>query len=64
MSLVHDTPNALIIGICLMKMFEKAGWLLTGMFDCLIDANIDSGGRSRKILIMFRIIVATGLTSI
>jgi len=43
MSLVHDTPNALIIGICVMKMFEKAGWLLTCMFDCLIDVNIDPG---------------------
>jgi len=43
MSPVHDTPNALIIGIYLMKMFEKTGWLLTGMFDCLTDANIDPG---------------------
>jgi hypothetical protein len=27
MSSVHDTPNALIIGIYLMKMFEKTRWL-------------------------------------
>jgi hypothetical protein len=24
-----------------MHMFEKAGWLNTITFDCLIDANID-----------------------
>jgi len=24
-----------------MHMFEKAGWLATVSFDCLIDANID-----------------------
>jgi hypothetical protein len=34
----HD---ALVIGVCFMHMFEKAGWLSTVMFDCLIDANID-----------------------
>ncbi len=33
--------DALIIGVCFMKMFEKAGWLSTVSFDCLIDANID-----------------------
>jgi hypothetical protein len=33
--------GALVIGVCFMKMFEKAGWLSTVAFDCLIDANID-----------------------
>jgi len=33
--------DALVIGVCFMHMFEKAGWLSTVMFDCLIDANID-----------------------
>jgi hypothetical protein len=33
--------GALIIGVCFMHMFEKAGWLATVSFDCLIDANID-----------------------
>ena len=30
-----------VIGVCFMRMFEKAGWLGTVTFDCLIDANID-----------------------
>jgi len=34
-------PGSLVIGVCFMKMFEKAGWLPTISFDCLIDANID-----------------------
>ena len=34
-------PGALVIGVCFMHMFEKAGWLSTVSFDCLIDANID-----------------------
>lgn len=34
-------PDATVIGICFMHMFEKAGWLNTVSFDCLIDANID-----------------------
>ena len=29
------------IGVFFMHMFEKAGWLGTVSFDCLIDANID-----------------------
>jgi len=33
--------DATVIGICFMHMFEKAGWLNTVSFDCLIDANID-----------------------
>jgi hypothetical protein len=39
---VLDThPGAAVIGVCFMHMFEKAGWLSTISFDCLIDANID-----------------------
>ena len=34
-------PGALVIGVCFMHMFEKAGWLSTVSFDCLIDATID-----------------------
>jgi len=34
-------PGAPVIGVCFMHMFEKAGWLPTVSFDCLIDANID-----------------------
>jgi hypothetical protein len=34
-------PGAPIIGLCFMHMFEKAGWLSTVSFDCMIDANID-----------------------
>jgi len=33
--------GAAVIGVCFMHMFEKAGWLNTVTFDCLIDANID-----------------------
>ena len=33
--------GALVIGVCFMHMFEKAGWLPTISFDCLIDAMID-----------------------
>ncbi len=34
-------PGAAVIGVCFMHMFEKAGWLNTISFSCLIDANID-----------------------
>jgi hypothetical protein len=34
-------PGTLVIGVCFMHMFEKAGWLPTVSFDCMIDANID-----------------------
>jgi hypothetical protein len=34
-------PGTLVIGVCFMHMFEKAGWLSTVSFDCMIDANID-----------------------
>ena len=41
-------PGTLVIGVCFMKMFEKAGWLDTVSFDCLIDANIDPVEVTRK----------------
>jgi hypothetical protein len=34
-------PGALVIGVCFMQMFAKAGWLDTIAFDLLIDATID-----------------------
>jgi hypothetical protein len=40
-AVVDKHPKALVIGVCFMHMFEKAGWLNTVSFDCLIDANID-----------------------
>jgi hypothetical protein len=33
--------GVLVIGVCFMHMFEKAGWLPIVEFDCIIDANID-----------------------
>ena len=33
--------SAAVIGVCFMRMFEKAGWLEMIHFDCLIDATID-----------------------
>jgi hypothetical protein len=38
---INRHKGALVIGVCFMHMFEKAGWLSTVRFDCLIDANID-----------------------
>ncbi len=38
---INRHSEALIMGVCFMHMFEKAGWLATISFDCLIDANID-----------------------
>ncbi len=38
---VDRHPGALVIGVCFMHMFEKAGWLSVVSFDCLIDAMID-----------------------
>jgi hypothetical protein len=38
---VIDKHSGAVIGVCFMHMFEKAGWLATIPFDCLIDANID-----------------------
>jgi hypothetical protein len=34
-------PGTLVIGVCFMHMFEKAGWLDVVSFDFLIDALID-----------------------
>ncbi|MCX6693495.1 MAG: DUF2124 domain-containing protein [Methanomicrobiales archaeon] len=34
-------PGVSVIGVCFMRMFEKAQWLNTISFDCIIDANID-----------------------
>jgi hypothetical protein len=40
-AVIDKHPGALVVGVCFMHMFEKAGWLSTVSFDCLIDANID-----------------------
>ena len=40
-SAIDKHPGTLVIGVCFMHMFEKAGWLSTVSFDCMIDANID-----------------------
>jgi len=40
-AVIDKYPGALVAGVCFMHMFEKAGWLSTIKFDCLIDANID-----------------------
>jgi hypothetical protein len=40
-SVLVKHSGAAFIGVCFMHMFEKAGWLNTITFDCLIDANID-----------------------
>ncbi|MFA5332783.1 MAG: DUF2124 domain-containing protein [Methanoregula sp.] len=40
-AVIDKHPGAAVIGVCFMHMFEKAGWLNTITFDCLIDANID-----------------------
>jgi hypothetical protein len=40
-SVIDNHSGALVIGVCFMHMFEKAGWLSIVSFDCLIDANID-----------------------
>jgi hypothetical protein len=40
-AVIGKHPGAAIIGVCFMHMFEKAGWLSTVSFDCMIDANID-----------------------
>jgi hypothetical protein len=34
-------PNAIVIGVCFMNMFAKAGWLDVVRFDMVIDATID-----------------------
>jgi len=40
-AVIDKHAGAAVIGVCFMHMFEKAGWLNTITFDCLIDANID-----------------------
>jgi hypothetical protein len=40
-AVIDRHPGTLVIGVCFMHMFEKAGWLTTVSFDCMIDANID-----------------------
>jgi len=40
-AMLEKHPGVLVIGVCFMHMFEKAGWLPVVSFDCLIDANID-----------------------
>jgi len=40
-SAVAKYPDAALIGICFMNMFEKAGWLKSMEFDLLIDAVIN-----------------------
>ncbi len=40
-SVIDKYAGVPVIGLCFMHMFEKAGWLDTISFDCLIDANID-----------------------
>jgi hypothetical protein len=40
-AVIDRHSGAQVIGVCFMHMFEKAGWLSTVSFDCLIDANID-----------------------
>jgi len=41
-------PGSVVIGVCFMHMFEKAGWIKTLSFDLLIDANIDPVEVTRK----------------
>ena len=38
---VEKYPDAALIGVCFMNMFEKAGWLKAMEFDLLIDATIN-----------------------
>ena len=40
-AVIDKHAGALVIGVCFMHMFEKAGWLSVVSFDCLIDAMID-----------------------
>ena len=40
-AVIDRHKGAAVMGVCFMRMFEKAGWLSTVSFDCLIDANID-----------------------
>jgi len=40
-AVIAKHSGAIVIGVSFMHMFEKAGWLETVSFDCLIDAIID-----------------------
>jgi hypothetical protein len=40
-AVIDKHSGAAVIGVCFMHMFEKAEWLSTVSFDCMIDANID-----------------------
>lgn len=40
-ALLAHHPEAKVIGVCFMNMFEKAGWLDQIAFDLVIDATID-----------------------
>ena len=40
-AVVNAHPDAKIVGICFMEMFEKGGWLDTFSFDLIIDAALD-----------------------
>jgi hypothetical protein len=49
MRMVIDShPDAQVVGICFMQMFEQAGWLSTISFDFMIDATIDPVEVTRK----------------
>ena len=39
--LIRHYPQAKVIGVCFMNMFEKAGWPGTVPFDLIVDATID-----------------------
>ena len=39
--LIAKYGDAIIVGVCFMSMFEKAGWLETITFDLLIDGTLD-----------------------
>ncbi|NLA37788.1 MAG: DUF2124 domain-containing protein [Methanomicrobiales archaeon] len=40
-AVVSTHPDAKIVGVCFMEMFEKGGWLDTFSFDLVIDAALD-----------------------
>jgi hypothetical protein len=40
-AVIDKHTGAMVIGVCFMHMFEKAGWMNTITFDCVIDATID-----------------------
>jgi hypothetical protein len=39
--LIAKYRDSIIVGVCFMSMFEKAGWLDTVTFDLLIDGTLD-----------------------